>query len=165
MVFVLSSRPVMSRFRRGVRREQNLVASLLAGANARYHSRSSCWFRHGGSLQRPRCHRADTCARSSRQVSARFRRTAGRTHHFPPAPLHFTSISAVASAARTYISVPFVPTAANCRDRQRQRCAQGCQRPRCSAYRPRPAIWPRDFVRPRHRHYGARLRLSPRTRQ
>ena len=47
-----------------------------------------------------------------------------------------------------YISVPFVPTAANCRDRQRQRCAQRCQRPRCSAYRPRPAIWPRGFARP-----------------
>jgi len=40
-----------------------------------------------------RRHRADACARSSRQVSARFRRTAGRTHHFPPAPLHFTAIS------------------------------------------------------------------------
>jgi hypothetical protein len=72
MVFVLSSRPVMSRFRRGVRRGKDgetnvcdanqtrqlapaiagrwlgkngpsgtdLVASLLAGANARYHSRS-----------------------------------------------------------------------------------------------------------------------------
>ena len=53
-----------------------------------------------------RRHRADACARSSRQVSARFRRTAGRTHHFPPAPLHFTAFSAVASAARTYISVP-----------------------------------------------------------
>ena len=64
-----------------------------------------------------------------------------------------------------YISVPFVPTAANCRDRQRQRCAQRCQRPRCSAYRPRPAIWPRDFVRPRNQHYGARLRLSPKTKQ
>ena len=64
-----------------------------------------------------------------------------------------------------YISVPFVPTAANCRDRQRQRCAQRFQRPRCSAYRPRPAIWPRDFVRPRNQHYGARLRLSPKTKQ
>jgi hypothetical protein len=31
--------------------------------------------------------------RALRQASARFRRTAGRTHHFPPAPLHFTSIS------------------------------------------------------------------------
>jgi len=119
----------------------------------------------GAERQKSRRHRADTCAPLSRQVSARFRRTAGRTHHFPPAPLHCTSISAVAGAARTYISVPFVPTAANCRDRQRQRCAQRFQRPRCSAYRPRPAIWPRDFVRPRHRNYGARLRLSPRTRQ
>jgi len=64
-----------------------------------------------------------------------------------------------------YISVPFVPTAANCRDRQRQRCAQRFQRPRCSAYRPRPAIWPRDFVRQENQHYGARLRLSPKTKQ
>ena len=40
-----------------------------------------------------RRHRADACARSSRQVSARFRRTAGRTHQFASAPLHFTAIS------------------------------------------------------------------------
>ena len=33
-----------------------------------------------------------TLARS-RQASAQFRRTAGRTHQFAPAPLHFTAIS------------------------------------------------------------------------
>ena len=81
-------------------------------------------------------------------------RTVGRTHHFLPAPLHFTSTSQAA--------FPFhcVPSVANCRDRQRQRCARRFQRPRCSAYRPssntalgsacrrRQAIWPRGFARP-----------------
>ena len=116
---------------------------------SRHHRLVAPLNHHGGVAGIARRHRADACARSSRQVSARFRRTAGRTHHFPPAPHHCTAISAVAGAARTYISVPFVPTAANCRDRQRQQCAQRIQRPRCSAYRPRPAIWPRDFVRPK----------------
>ena len=78
-----------------------------------------------------------------RQVSARFRRIAGRTRHFAPAPF------AAASASDSGL-LPLIPTAANCRDRQRQRCPQRFQRPR-------------DFVRPRHQHYGARLRLSPKT--
>ena len=118
-----------------------------------------------------RRHRADTCARSSRQVSARFRRTAGRTYQFASAPLHCIS------ATQAPLPLHCVPTAANCRDRQRQRCAQRCQRPRCSAYRPGQKYGrettsgqdvsnsPRCFARARHQHYGARLRLSPRTRQ
>ena len=66
-------------------------------------------------------------------------RTAGRTRHFAPAPLHFTPASVVASAARTSASVPFrsvgrkpsrpAKTAARPSD-------SGIQRPRCSAYRP-----------------------------
>lgn len=45
-----------------------------------------------------------------------FARTAGRTHHFPPAPLHSVPSSQAA------IPLHCVPTVANCRDRQRQRC-------------------------------------------
>ncbi len=155
-----------------------LAATRLAGANARCHSRSPFGFSRWPVRHAPRRHRASPSIRSgtaqappvARSGSARFRRTAGRTHQFASAPLHSVSFS------QTSIPLHCVPTAANCRDRQRQRCAQRFQRPRCSAYRPRPAIGreatpgqtigisPRCFARAGHRHYGARLRLSPRTK-
>jgi len=87
-------------------------------------------------------------------------------------PLH-SSRSSPAFRKKSICSMPgfysFVSTAANCRDRQSSQRAPRCsagfpacgfrerprsqdtnqsKRPRCSAYRPRPAIWPRDFVRP-----------------
>jgi len=128
MVFVPSSHPVMSRFRRGVRRGKVSVTNVcdanqtrqLAPAIAGRWLGKKWPIRHGSrrfaprggerslslavaigfqlsefqdSAFSPRRHRADTCARSSRQVSARFRRTAGRTHQFASAPLHFTAIS------------------------------------------------------------------------
>ena len=60
---------------------------------SRRHRLGAALSHHGGVAAIARRHRADACARSSRQVSARFRRTAGRTHQFAPAPLHFTAIS------------------------------------------------------------------------
>ena len=111
-----------------------------------------------------RLHRADTCALIASVAHAAPSIGTLPPHRWPDSSLSARSTPFHCNFAG-YISVPFVPTAANCRDRQRQRCAQRCQRPRCSAYRPRPAIWPRDFVRPRNQHYGARLRLSPKTKQ
>ena len=70
-------------------------------------------------------------------------------HRWPDSSLSARSIRCRTPLHRLRGMLSLIPTAANCRDRQRQRCAQRFQRPRCSAYRPRPAIWPRDFVRPK----------------
>ncbi len=51
-------------------------------------------------------------------------RPAGRTRQFAPAPLHFTSVSQVP------LPFHFVPSVANRRDRQRQRCAPQIQESR-----------------------------------
>ena len=104
-----------------------------------------------------RRHRADTCARASRQVSARFRRTAGRTHHFPPAPLHFTSIS---QATFPFHSFRRPQTAETVKDSGAPKDARGRDAPHIGQ--------DRQYGRAtssgqRHQQYGARLRLSPRT--
>ena len=74
-----------------------------------------------------------------------------RPLHSLPHPLH---------RLRGLLSL--IPTAANCRDRQRQRCPED-SRGRATSSGQEIRISPRCFARARHRHYGARLRLSPRT--
>ena len=118
-----------------------------------------------------RRHRADACARSSRQVSARFRRTAGRTHQFASAPLHFTAIS---QATFPFHSFRRPQTAETVKDSGAPKDARGRDAPhigqdrqygRATSSGQETSNSPRCFARARHRHYGARLRLSPRTRQ
>jgi len=68
-------------------------ASLVSEAARLRHGQGSLISRPGLQLGRaamqaaPRRHRADTCARASRQVSARFRPRPRLTRHFSPAPL------------------------------------------------------------------------------
>ena len=118
-----------------------------------------------------RRHRADACARSSRQVSARFRRTAGRTHQFASAPLHFTAIS---QATFPFHSFRRPQTAETVKDSGAPKDARGRDAPhigqdrqygRATSSGQEISNSPRCFARARHRHYGARLRLSPRTWQ
>ena len=125
---------------------------------------------HGGVAGIARRHRADACARSSRQVSARFRRTAGRTHQFASAPLHFTTIS---QAAFPFHSFRRPQTAETVKDSGAPKDSRGRDAPHIGQDRQygretssgqEISNSPRCFARARHRHYGARLRLSPRTR-
>ena len=158
MVLELSTRPVMSRFWRGVRQEHNLVASRLAGANARYHSRSPFWFPMAVRKDR---HRADTCAWSGTGASAEPTPAAPNigtvpnapvgksnldlTRQFPPAPfaaaLRFTDY---AGCSRSFRRSKNVETVRRLRARRIRKAA-----------RLRPA---------KAQHYGARLCLSPRTK-
>ncbi len=124
MVFVPSNRCWLADgFRRGVRRgkDSGLLTRRFAprgGERSKTPRVRLFSFQHDVQCgTNPRLHRADTCARASRQVSARFRRIAGRTRHFAPAPF------AAASASDGGL-LPLISTAANCRDRQRQRCAR-----------------------------------------
>jgi len=64
--------------------------------------------------------------RALRQASARFRRTAGRTHHFPPASLHFTSIS---QATFTFHSFRRPQTAETVKDSGAPKDARGRDAP------------------------------------
>ena len=114
-VFELSSRPVMSRFRRGVRQGQNLVASRL-DKGERSLSLAVTFlisaFRISGFRFSPWRHRADACVRASRQASARFRQC----------PLPDSTFSARSIHCRTPLHrlrglLSLIPTAANCRDR------------------------------------------------
>ena len=72
--------------------------------------------------------------------------TAGRTHPFAPAPFAAASATQIARIALAHSDGRKLPRPAKTAVPRR------FQRPRCSAYRPR------------HQHYGARLRLSPRTK-
>ncbi len=108
----------------------------------------------------------------SRQVTVLYRCGEGRTFRtvppaplaglvsFPPAP--FAAALSFADFAGCSRSFRRSQTAETGTDSGAPKPARQ-HRPRCSAYRPRPAIWPRGFARPRHQQYGARLRLSPRT--
>jgi len=105
-------------------------------------------------------HRADTCARSSRQASARFR----------PRPMTDSPLSA-RSTPLHFIFADFnsVPLRSDGRKPARQ-SKKLRARPQDSEGRETSSgqaisISPRCFARARHRHYGARLRLSPRTKQ
>ena len=60
---------------------------------------------------------------------------------FVPASFRSVALPQAASPLRS------IPTVTNCPDRHGQRGTP--PRPRGSAYRPGPAIWPRDFVRPK----------------
>jgi len=108
--------------------------------------------------QQARPHRADTCALLASVAHAApsirtVRRTAGRTRQLcnRSIPFHFNSAGCV--------SVPFVPTVTNCRDRQRQRCPKIPEAAmlRISAWwvQARLPIGPRDFVRPKTSAIGA----------
>ena len=91
-----------------------------------------------------RLHRADTCARASHQVSARFRpRTNWETGHRPDSPaLHplHSSRSSPAFRRNSIGSMPglrsFVPTAANWRDRQKRRARPEKKIPEAARLRP-----------------------------
>ena len=78
------------------------------------------------------------------------------TRQFATAALHFTSSS------QAPFPFHFVPTVANYRDSQKFRARPKLKDSRGREAPPigRSAIWPRDFVRPGHQQYGARLRLS-----
>ena len=104
-------------FRRGVRRGKNLVASLLAGANRRCTSGSPFWFRQDGSLQRRRRHRADTCASCLAPSIGTL-----PPHRWPDSSICIRSIPCRTPLHRLRGMLSLIPTAANCRDRQRQRC-------------------------------------------
>ena len=94
-----------------------------------------------------------------RQVSARF-----RPHRWPDSsalqPLHSISLQLRRLRFRSIRSdghklprparTPLRPEIQETRGRDAPHIGQS-------------AIWPRDFVRPRHQQYGARLRLSPKT--
>ena len=100
-----------------------------------------------GKSKQPRRHRADTCAWSrpgagaeplpTRQASARFR---PRTMTDSPAlhPLHSTA--AIRKQRRSAIASFRRPQTGETVRKRRARPKKGFQRPRCSAYRPRPAI-------------------------
>jgi len=173
---------------------RSINASRLVEHSARCQASKPRRYRSSvGKRKQTGAHRADTCARASRQVSALFGPRPCRTHQFAASP--FRSIAVIAGAAGTSIPLPsevakadetvkagsgraqiangkdlvaallarlepslhfrFSPTALG---GQRENKI----RPRCCAYRPRPAIWPRDFVRPRHQQYGARRCLRRR---
>jgi len=126
---------------------------------------------HGGVAAMPGVTEPTLALRSSRQVAARFRRTAGRTHHFPPAPLHFTAISQTTfpfhSFRRPQIAETVKDSGApkDARGRDAPHIGQDRQYGRATSSGQETSNSPRCFARARHQHYGARLRLSPRTRQ
>jgi hypothetical protein len=83
-------------------------------------TRTASW-----SQEKARRHRANTCARASRQVLARFRPRPGRTRQIAASP--FRSIAVIAGAART--SIPLHSEVVKADETGR---AQWCQ----------PARWP-----------------------
>jgi hypothetical protein len=105
--------------------------------------------------------------RALRQASARFRRTAGRTHHFPPAPLHFTSISQATFPFHSFRRPQTTETVKDSgapkdsRGRDAPHIGQDRQYGRATSSGQDIGNNPRCFARARHQHYGARLRLSP----
>ena len=71
----------------------------------------------------------------TRQVSARF-----RPRPMTDSPFFARSIRCRTLLRRLRRMRSLIPTAANCRDSQQTSCAPEASRPRCSAYRPTPAI-------------------------
>ena len=104
-------------FRRGVRRGKDGWTMLR-----RYRS----------SKQKTHCHRADTCASCLAPSIGTL-----PPHRWPDSSICIRSIRCRTPLHRLRGMRSLIPTAADCRDRHRQRCAQRNQRPRCSAYRPR----------------------------
>ena len=146
-----------SQARPGCRREMVRFAQnikLQQMANRRCTSGSPVWisaFSHW-------LHRADTC--TSCQASARFRPRTRLTRQLctRSTPFHFNFAD--------YISVPLRSDGRKlARQSGHKSCAPEDSKGRDAPHVGQVAIWPRDFVRPRHQQYGARLRLSPKARQ
>jgi len=125
----------------------HLVASLLAGANRRYTSGSPFWFRQDGQSGTDR-HRADT---SPKAFGASIGTASSRFIGVPDAPVTDSPFCTRSSPFHfnfaDYVSVPFVPTAANSRDSQENigREESG-GRVTTSGQQ---AIWSQCFARPR----------------
>ena len=104
-------------------------------------------------------HRADTCARSSRQASARFR----------PRPMTDSPLSARSTPLRSNFA-DYISTSLRSDGRKPARQSKKLRaRPQDSEGRETSSGQeisnsPRCFARARQRQYGARLRLSPRTK-
>jgi hypothetical protein len=99
-----------------------------------------------------------TLARS-RQASAQFRRTAGRTRQLciRSTPFHCNFAGCISVPLRS--DGRKLPRPARTALRPKMQATKGRDAPHIGQV----AIWPRDFVRPRHQQCGARLRLSPKT--
>ena len=69
------------------------VVAAVCFQLSRRHRLVAALSHHGGVAEMPGVTEPTLALRALRQVSARFRRTAGRTHQFASAPLHFTAIS------------------------------------------------------------------------
>jgi hypothetical protein len=97
-----------------------------------------------------------------RHGSARARRL---TRLFAPAPLQSLQpcIPPQDSLASCLASAHSAANRRDSQDTNRARPKIQDSKGRDAPHVGQVAIWPRDFIRPRHQQYGARLRLSPRT--